>query len=144
MNKKRWLTVTDWALLPLFAAVVASGVGLHLAGHGAEHDVWHVWAVVHTVAGGLFFAMGAVHIGLHKAWYAGLVRGQKSRSRVTLLLSALSVVVVATGLALLFWIDGANSPTGLWHYRAGLAMVLCGIIHAATRLSRLVRSSGRR
>ena len=144
MNGRHWLTVTDWVLVPLFGAVLYSGVGPHLAGHGTDHDVWHAWAVAHTLAGVLFFAAGAVHVGFHKTWYVGLVRGMKSRSRVTLLLSALSVAVVATGFALLFWIDGAHSRTGLWHYKAGLAMGVCGIMHIATRLSRLMRSSGRR
>lgn len=37
--------VIDWVLVPLFAASVFTGFGLHIAGHGDSHDVWHNWAV---------------------------------------------------------------------------------------------------
>ena len=51
MSGKRSVFITDAALVPLFAAVLATGVRLHVAGETQSHNVWHVWAVWHTLAG---------------------------------------------------------------------------------------------
>lgn len=41
---KRPLTIER--LMPLaFVASAVSGFGLHIAGHGTSHEVWHNWAV---------------------------------------------------------------------------------------------------
>lgn len=33
--------VIDFCLIPAFVLTSVSGIGLHLAGHGADHSVWH-------------------------------------------------------------------------------------------------------
>lgn len=38
-------------LLPLaFVTSAVTGIGLHIAGHGTNHEVWHGWAVVHVLS----------------------------------------------------------------------------------------------
>lgn len=50
--------VIDGLLVPAFVLTVATGVGLHWAGHGDSHAVWHAWAVAHTLVGFVFTAAG--------------------------------------------------------------------------------------
>ena len=37
--------VIDWILIVVFIMSAISGFGLHVAGHGGTHEVWHNWAV---------------------------------------------------------------------------------------------------
>ena len=41
--------VISWSLIVLFFLSAISGFGLHIAGHGNNHEVWHNWAVFHVV-----------------------------------------------------------------------------------------------
>ena len=35
--------VIDWILIVVFIMSAISGFGLHVAGHGGTHEVWHNW-----------------------------------------------------------------------------------------------------
>ena len=53
-------------LLPLtFVVSAVTGIGLHIAGHGTSHEVWHNWAVIHVVASVLWLVSARSHIGRH-------------------------------------------------------------------------------
>lgn len=119
--------ITDLCLAPLFTITALSGIGLHIAGHGSSHGIWHNWAVVHIIAGLLFAVFAIIHIRDHWGWYKSLFRnGLGRKSHVTVFVSAIFVIVFLTGCGLL-GVDGAGSGLGLWHYRSGLlAMVLFG------------------
>lgn len=44
-------SVTRYGVLLLpFVASAVTGIGLHVAGHGAGHEVWHNWAVAHVLS----------------------------------------------------------------------------------------------
>lgn len=122
-------------LMPLaFVATAVTGVGLHIAGHGADHQVWHAWAVAHVIAALLWLITGAQHIIRHHAWYKVVAtRGPGRRSVTTLVLSLVFVAEVATGIVLLACVDGANSRTGLWHYWLGLLLTVLSVVHIASR-----------
>lgn len=138
MNRKRLIYFTDLVLLPLFVLSFYSGMELHIAGHGTEHEIWHNWAVFHTIAG-LFFALsGIIHVKTHWAWYKGLkAKRWKGKSKIVLLLSGVFACMAGTGILLLFCIDGANSFTGLLHYKTGIIMGVLGISHILGRIHRL-------
>lgn len=122
--------VIDWILLVVAALSAYSGVELHVAGHGDVHEIWHNWAVVHVITSFLFLIFGVVHVKMHWGWYKSLfVQGIGNKSRVTLLLSVVFIVVILTGVALLAFVDGANSGMGLWHYRIGLIVSAISIGH---------------
>ena len=109
--------VIDWSLLFTFILSAFSGIELHIAGHGGEHEIWHNWAVFHVLASLLFLIFAILHIVTHWSWYKGIIRnGIGRKSKVTVILSAVFVSISITGIALLD-IDGANSPMGQWHYR---------------------------
>ena len=91
MSGKRSIFITDAALVPLFAAVLATGVRLHVAGETQSHDVWHVWAVWHTFAGIAFLALVFLHLRHHWGWYKGWRKRSVRRNGVTWLLSLSSV-----------------------------------------------------
>ena len=132
-------------MIPLFVLTAVSGIGLHIAGHGAEHEVWHNWAVAHVAASLLFTVAAVMHIATHRGWYKSFVRsGIGNKSRVTVVLSVLFSAVVGTGIALLGWIDGANSQTGLWHYATGLALAVVATGHIIKRRSALKKSIKKR
>lgn len=59
--------VIDWVLVPLFAASVFTGFGLHIAGQGDSHGVWHNWAVAHIVSCLLFTVFVLWHVKMHWA-----------------------------------------------------------------------------
>ena len=70
---------------------------------------------------------------MHKAWYKSLFRtvyGHKSP--VTIVLSAVFLLLVGTGIALLF-VEGANSGVGLWHWGIGLVVTALSVGHIAKR-----------
>ena len=48
--------VIDWSLV--FVLSVFSGIGLHIVGHGNNHELWHNWVVFHVLISFLFFVTG--------------------------------------------------------------------------------------
>lgn len=115
--------IIDWILIPAFILSAATGIGLHIAGHGSSHEAWHDWAVAHIFSCLLFTAFVVAHIKTHWAWYKSLFRnGLGRKSHVTVIVSILFMVVSLTGCVLL-GVEGANSGIGLWHYRIGLLSV---------------------
>ena len=133
--------VIDWILLVVAALSAYSGIELHVVGHGDVHEIWHNWAVVHVITSLLFLIFGVVHIKMHWGWYKSLfVKGIRNKSRVTLLLSVIFIVVILTGVALLAFVDGANSGMGLWHYRIGLIVSAISIGHIVKRWHILKKS----
>lgn len=128
-------SVTRYGLLLLtFVASAVTGIGLHIAGHGADHEVWHNWAVAHVLSSFCWLISGAIHIKRHRAWYRAIAsKGIGHKSRTTILLSALFLFVTVTGLILIIGIDGANSALGRWHYISGLILILLSLIHIISR-----------
>lgn len=60
-------------LLPLaFVASAVTGIGLHIAGHGTNHEVWHNWAVVHVLSSILWLISAAFHIKRHGRWHKAI------------------------------------------------------------------------
>ena len=115
--------IIDWVLIPAFILSAAAGIGLHNAGHGNNHEVWHDWAVAHILFSLLFTTLVMAHIKTHWAWYTSLFRnGLGRKSHVTVIVSILFMLVALTGCVLL-GVEGANSGIGLWHYRIGLLSV---------------------
>lgn len=133
--------VIDWMLIPAFALSACSGIGLHVAGHGVSHEVWHNWAVFHVLASLLFLVVAAFHVSTHWGWYKGILkRGIGKKSKVTVVLSALFLLEVVTGIIVLLCADGANSRIGLWHYEIGIVMSLIAIGHTLKRIPALRKS----
>ena len=125
--------VIDWILIVVFIVSAISGIGLHIAGHGNSHEVWHNWAVVHVVA--IIF-----HVTTHWGWYKGIIKnGIGRKSKVTAVLSIIFLLLSVTGIVLL-GVSGANSPLGLWHYKIGIIMIIIAIGYIIKRLSALRKS----
>ena len=125
--------VIDWLLLLAGILSTVTGIGMHHAGHFAVHEVWHNWAVAHILVSLFMLVTGVLHIQTHWNWYKGLLKGQiKSKSLLTILLSVVFVVLVATGLILLF-IEGANSEMGIWHWVIGLLIIMLSAGHIIRR-----------
>lgn len=131
--------IIDCTLVPLFILVAYTGIELHVAGHGNDHEVWHDWAVFHIIVSLLFLTIVSLHIIDHRNWYKGIPgRRMRKKSKVTLSLSVVLIPVVVTGCALL-GIEGANTPVGWWHYKAGILMSVLSAGHILKRLSALRR-----
>lgn len=80
--------VIDWILIVVFIVSAISGIGLHIAGHGNSHEVWHNWAVVHVVSSVLFLVAIIFHVTTHWGWYKGIIKnGIGRKSKVTAVLS---------------------------------------------------------
>lgn len=122
-------------LLPLaFVASAVTGIGLHIARHGTNHEVWHNWAVVHVLSSILWLISAAFHIKRHGRWYKAIAsKGIGRKSRTTLALSIVFLIVAIMGIVLLACVDGANSVVGLWHYWLGIVLIVLSFIHIAKR-----------
>lgn len=121
-------------LLLTFVVAAVTGIGLHIAGHRASHEVWHNWAVVHVLSSLGWLISGAIHIKRHRAWYHAIAsKGIGNKSRTTILLSVLFLFVTVTGLILIIGVDGADSAIGRWHYNSGLVLILLSLIHILSR-----------
>ena len=132
--------VIDWLLLLAGILCAVTGIGMHLAGHNAEHEVWHNWAIAHVLSSLFMLITGILHIQTHWNWYKGLFKGQtKNKSRVTMILSVVFTILVVTGLTLLF-VEGANSEIGIWHWVLGLVMTAISAGHIIRRFHILRKS----
>ena len=132
--------VIDWLLLLAGILCAVTGIGMHLAGHNAMHEVWHNLAVAHVLSSLFMLITGILHIQTHWNWYKGLFKGQtKNKSRVTMILSVVFTILVVTGLTLLF-VEGANSEIGIWHWVLGLVMTAISAGHIIRRFHILRKS----
>ena len=103
----------DWIMIITFVPSICSGIGLHIAGHGTDHEVWHNWAVLHVFSSLLFLVAAIFHIKTHWSLYRSSVRsGMGHKSPVTAVLSVVFVFVVVTGVVLL-GIEGGDLPLQL-------------------------------
>ncbi|WP_418671074.1 4Fe-4S binding protein [Alistipes ihumii] len=122
-------------LLPMaFLASAITGIGLHIAGHGTSHEVWHNWGAAHTLASFLWLLSTAIHVKRHRLWYKTLVsKGITKHRWVTILLSVLFPIVAITGIWLIACVKGAHTPIGLLHYKLGILLLASSLIHALHR-----------
>lgn len=118
-------------LLPLsFIATAITGIGLHIASHGTDHESWHNWAMAHVVAGLLWLVAVLFHTARYRLWYRSIfTQGTRRKNRITLALSAVFLIEVISGIVLIAWVDGPDSSVGLWHYRFGLLLILLSFVH---------------
>ena len=134
----------DWIMIITFVPSICSGIGLHIAGHGTDHEVWHNWAVLHVFSSLLFLVAAIFHIKTHWSLYRSSVRsGMGHKSPVTAVLSVVFVFVVVTGVVLL-GIEGAGSSVGVWHYRTGIVVSILSVGQLQKRISLLRRGSTRK
>lgn len=134
MNRIRVIYLTDLILVPAFVLSLYTGIELHIAGQGTNHETWHNWAIFHTIASLLFMMLGILHIKSHWGWYKGLKTTDcKGKRKAVLLLSVVFLLVVISGLSLLFFIEGANSSVGLLHYKTSCIAGILGILHILKR-----------
>lgn len=132
--------VIDWILIFVFVLSAFSGIGLHIAGHGSKHELWHSWAVFHVLTSFLFFMTVVSHIVTHWRWYRGMTRnGIGTKSKITVTLSVLFLLVSVTGIILL-GVNGANSNIGQWHYKIGIVITVLSVGHILKRISLLHKS----
>lgn len=126
--------VIDWILIVVFIVSAISGFGLHVAGHGSSHEIWHNWAVFHVLGSILFLIAVIFHVAMHLEWYKGIIKKRiGSKSKVTAVLSVIFLLLSVTGLALL-GINGTNSLLGLWHYKIGVITIVIALGHVIKRL----------
>ena len=132
--------VIDWALLIVFAITAITGFELHISGHFSSHEVWHNWAVCHTLASLAFIIFGVLHIQTHWGSYKKLIsKGVGKKSRITVWLTIIYIIATITGILLLF-IAGANTGIGLWHYRIGIILTIISAGHFLKRVPLLKKS----
>lgn len=136
--------IIDWILIPLFILSAYTGIKLHIVGHGNDHELWHNYAVFHVLTSVLFFIFLIFHITTHWNWYKGIAnRGLNRKSKLTLALTGIFIIVVVIGIAVLN-ISGANSNIGLWHYRIGILMSILSTEHILKRIPILRKSLKRK
>ena len=137
--------IIDWWITALFVLIAFSGFGMHISGTRCSHEIWHNWAVVHTLSSIIFLIAAILHIQSHWAWYKGWFKnGLGKKSRVTAFLSIILVLISITGITLLVTVDGENSGIGMWHYRIGIIMTIIGLTHFIKRLPILKKSLSKR
>ena len=132
--------VIDWSLVFMFVLSAFSGIGLHIAGHGNNHGLWHNWVVFHVLTSFLFFVAAIFHITTHWGWYKGIIKnGLGKKSKITVVLSVVFFLVSVTGIILLE-VNGTNSYIGLLHYKIGIVTIVLCIGHILKRTPLLRKS----
>lgn len=132
--------VIDWILVCVFVLSAFSGIGLHVAGHGNNHELWHSWAVFHVLGSLLFLVVVMLHVATHWGWYKGVIRnGFGKKSKVAAVLSVIFLLLSVTGIILL-GVNGANSDIGLLHYKVGIATIAFCVGHILKRIPALRKS----
>lgn len=126
--------VISWSLIVMFVLSAISGFGLHIAGHGNNHEVWHNWAVFHVVDSVLFLIAIIFHVTTHRGWYKGIIKkGIGRKSKLTVVLSVIVLLLSVTGIVL-FGANGAYSTLGLCHYKIGVITTVIVVGHIIKRL----------
>ena len=144
LQRRRTLFWVDVLLIPVAVATAVTGIGFHRAGHFESHEVWECWALAHVVSSVLWIGLGVYHIYRHWGWYRAFFRRTVARrSCTTLLLTVGFLLIVVTGIVLLAFINGANSPVGMWHYRIGLVLIFLSLSHIVMRWKVLRKLSPR-
>ena len=139
MKRMKQLKRMKHLLLLAFVASAVSGIGLHIAGHGTSHEVWHNWAVAHVLLSLLWLIFATSHIKRHGRWYKSIAsKGIGKKSWMTIALSAVFLIVLVTGIVLIACVDGANSTIGIWHYKLGLLLIVLSLIHIVRRKRTLI------
>lgn len=124
----------DCGLYPLGLFTILSGIGLHTAGHGDNHQIWEIWAVVHSIIAVSFSVLLAYHVYTHRTWFKALRRNIILKKQpTTSMLSVACLVTMFSGIALLGIWD-ANTHIGLLHYKIGIGFTLLMLIHGAKRI----------
>lgn len=130
----------DWISAVGFIVSAISGFGLHIAGHGNNHEIWHNWAVFHVSGSILFLVAIILHVTTHRGWYKGIFKnGIGRKSKITVALSIVFLLSSVTGIILL-GVNGANSSLGLWHYVIGIIMTAIAVWHIIKRMRILITS----
>lgn len=122
--------------LSLFNATT-SGIALHIAGHGTDHEIWHGCAVAHVILSALFVLCSALHI----RHYFGIYKPMK---RMRIAIRNIDIVIVSfllptatiTGIVLLAYTCAPNTGLSLWHYWLGMLMAAFTTIHIIRRKCR--------
>lgn len=138
LTKGRSIFFVDALLLPIFTLVIYTGIKLHTVGHlyESDHDAWSVWAHSHIIVSACSVFGFWLHINTHGGWYKSLLnKGIGSKSKTTLILSFLYLILLISGVQLALFIDESDSAVGLWHYKLGLLISVLLFVHFITRLS---------
>jgi hypothetical protein len=123
-----------------FAITAYSGFKLHIAGNFSTHEVWHNWAVFHTLVSLAFVVLGVLHIQTHWGWYKSVItKGIGKKSKVTVWLSFIYMITSLTGIISL-GVCCRHSNIGLWHYWFGIISTIIGLGHFLKRFSTLRKS----
>ena len=139
MGKLKSIVMIDWTLIPLFVLTVYTGLKFHGAGHSAEPELIHAWMVRHFFISFVLLIVCSFHLKSHRYWYKGILKnGLGKKSKVTLFLSFIFLLVSITGFMLL-GVSGMNTPLGLLHYKMGFVLVILGIWHILKRGSALLK-----
>jgi len=132
--------VIDWSLVFVFVLSAFSGIGLHIAGHDNNHELWHNWAVFHVLTSSLFLVAAIFHITAHWKWYKGIIKnGLGKKSKITAVLSVVILLVSVTGI-ILIGVNVANSYIGRLHYKIGIVAIVLCIGHILKRIPLLRKS----
>lgn len=70
----------DIALIPIFAILIISGVGIHVSDEFTQHEMWHSWAVTHVIAAIFFLVLGIYHVKGHWVWFKSLTKTLKKKA----------------------------------------------------------------
>ena len=105
----------DCGLYPLGLFTILSGIGLHTAGHGDNHQIWEILAVVHSIIAVSFSVLLAYHVHTHRTWFKALRRNTIFKKQpMTTMLSVACLVTMLSGITLIgIW--GTNTHIGLLH-----------------------------
>jgi len=140
LTKGKPMFVVDVLLIPVFILLTYSGLELYAADSVFNHEEWEFWAHFHVITAILSIVTGYFHIKAHWNWYKGLLKnGLGKKSKITVLISVLFVILIVTGLMLVFFIDGGDSAVGTWHFILSLVMVVLLIIHTIKRFPLMLK-----
>lgn len=132
--KIKTLFLVDLLSAISFIPASATGFVMHWAGHQYNHELWHNWALAHILSTLLFTIAIISHIYYHWGWYKSLfIVGLKNKSRVTVMLTILMLVLVFSGNIVLLRHQGPNSHFGIWHYVVGIIFFIISAGHFLKR-----------
>ncbi len=123
--------IADIGAMLLLVVAIVTGFMLH-------REVWHLFVYnnrplwyAHEALGLGFCAFVGVHCVQHSFWFKNFAKIQPNRKRVTLILLALGVIVLLTGVALM--LGSHSGVVSRIHYVGAIALTVIAVGHVAKR-----------
>lgn len=134
MNKISKLSITLFASLTI---CIVTGFMLHIDVNHHHIADFSIVTYIHLAAATVILWSSYKHIAKHHKWFGAWTKIKWNKKTVNSILAVIGIMVVATGLLILF---SSAHEFSIAHYVLGIAFTVFASAHSIKRMARLIKS----